>query len=206
MAAHDRLPGDETSTARPCPAPSGWSSIVPSAVPPRDPESGLFHVVIDTPRGSRNKYKLDQRLGCFVLSRILPRGMAFPYDFGSVPDTRGEDGDPVDVMVIADEPSFVGCVMTVRLIGVIEARQLQGRKWIRNDRLIAVPQTPVNLPMLGALTDLRAGQIADIERFFVVYNAAHGRRFEPLRRAGPRAAVRLLRAAMRRTDRPGRGT
>jgi inorganic pyrophosphatase len=95
-------------------------------------------VVVDTPKGSRNKYKLDERDGQWRLSKVLPQGMSFPYDFGFVPSTRGEDGDPVDVLILADEPSFPGCVVAARLIGVLEAEQTEGRKTVRNDRLVAV--------------------------------------------------------------------
>jgi inorganic pyrophosphatase len=70
---------------------------------PRDSKTRLVNVIIDTPRGSRNKFKFDEKLGCFKLSRILPLGHYFPYDFGSVPGTRAADGDALDVLVIMDE-------------------------------------------------------------------------------------------------------
>lgn len=90
---------------------------------PREPKTRLVNVIIDTPRGSRNKFKFDQKLGCFKLSRILPAGHVFPYDFGSIPGTRGEDCDALDVLVVMDEPAFPGCLITVGLIGVIVASQ-----------------------------------------------------------------------------------
>ena len=90
-------------------------------IPPRDSRTKLVHVIIDTPRGSRNKFKFDEKLGCFKLSRILPAGHVFPYDFGSIPGTRGEAGDALDVLIITDEPAFPGCLITTRLIGVIVA-------------------------------------------------------------------------------------
>src|SRR5689334_25214782 len=99
-------------------------------VPPRDPKTRLVNVIIDTPRGSRNKFKFDEKLGCFKLARILPAGFAFPYDFGSIPQTRAEDGDALDVMVLGEEPSFAGCLITVRLIGVISGRQTEKGKTI----------------------------------------------------------------------------
>ncbi len=86
-----------------------------------DSESGLLNVVIDTPKGSRNKYKLDEQSGQWRLSKMLPQGMAFPYDFGFIPSTRAEDGDPIDVLLLSDEPSFPGCIVPAKLIGVIEA-------------------------------------------------------------------------------------
>lgn len=176
-----------------------------ATIPPRDAESGLVHVVIDTPRGSRNKLKFDEKLGCLRLSRMLPAGHAFPYDFGSVPGTSAEDGDALDVMVLIDEPTFPGCLITVRLIGVLTARQTQDGSTIRNDRLLGVPQTPVNKPEISRLDQVSPGRLDEIEHFFVSYNLAQGRRFEPLERLGPEEAEEMLDAAIERHRRHGGG-
>lgn len=165
-------------------------------IPPRDLKTKLVHVIIDTPRGSRNKFKFDETLDCFKLSRILPNGHVFPYDFGSIPGTRGEDGDALDVLVIMDEPAFPGCLITVRLIGAIVARQTHKGQTISNDRLIGVPQTPVNAPAIRELSELGTVTLTHLEHFFVSYNAAQNRRFEPLRRLGAAQAERLLRRAI----------
>ena len=95
-------------------------------------------VIIETPKGSRNKYAFDQEESVFALKKVLPSGMAFPYDFGFVPSTLAEDGDPVDVLVLMDEPAFPGCLLKCRLIGVIQGEQGKGKKSERNDRLVAV--------------------------------------------------------------------
>src|ERR1700691_4375847 len=95
-------------------------------------------VIIETPKGSRNKYAFDQKEKVFALKKVLPSGMAFPYDFGFVPSTLAEDGDPVDVLVLMDEPAFPGCLLKCRLIGVIQGEQGKGKKSERNDRLVAV--------------------------------------------------------------------
>jgi inorganic pyrophosphatase len=163
--------------------------------------AGLFNVVIDTPRGSRNKYKLDEKLGCYKLSRILPAGAVFPYDFGAVPGTRAEDGDPVDVLVLMDAPSFPGCLLTVRLIGALRAVQVENGRRVRNDRFVAVPQTPVNRAALRTLGDLEAVRLREIEHFFTSYNAAQGRTFRVTSRVGARAAQRLMLASLRRFER-----
>src|SRR5581483_5557693 len=137
----------------------------------------LIDVVIDTPRGSRNKFKFDESSGAFRLSRVLPQGMHFPYDFGWIPRTRAADGDALDVLVLTDAPTFPGCLVSVRLIGVICAAQREKRKMIRNDRLIAVPETPVNPPIASALKDLGTRELGEIEHFFLAYNRAQGRQF-----------------------------
>ena len=155
-------------------------------------DDGLVRVLIDTAQGSCNKYKYDAELGLFKLSHVLPGGMHFPFDFGSIPGTAAADGDALDVVVLSQTPSFVGCLMTVRLIGVIEAEQTEKRRTIRNDRLLAVAQTPVNRPAVRQLRQLPKITLDELEQFFVNYNRAHGRQFKPLGRRGPRAAKRLL--------------
>ncbi|MGE0644451.1 MAG: inorganic diphosphatase [Nitrospira sp.] len=165
-------------------------------ISPWESKTGLVNVIIDTPRGSRNKFKFDERLGCFKLSRILPVGHVFPYDFGSIPGTRGEDGDALDVLMVMDEPTFPGCLITARLIGVIVACQTEKGRTISNDRLIAVPQTPANKPTIRELSELGTVWVEQIEHFFTSYNAAQNRRFAPSRRLGAVHAERILRRAM----------
>jgi inorganic pyrophosphatase len=166
-------------------------------IEPRSAGGRQIAVVVDTPRGSRNKYKYDEKLGLFRLSRILPSGMSFPYDFGSVPRTRAADGDALDVLILTEAPTFVGCLVSVRLLGVLRATQREKGKTIRNDRLIAVPETPVNHPAIRELRQLDHNRIGEIEQFFLSYNRAQGREFSPGQRLGPREAYRLVDAAMR---------
>ena len=161
----------------------------------RDPESGLVRVIIDTPRGSRNKYKFDEELGLFKLSRVLPAGMSFPFDFGSIPSTRAEDGDALDVLVLNEVPLVVGCLVLVHLIGVIRAEQTENRKTIDNDRLVATIETPVNKPVIRDLKELPKGQLQEIEHFFRSYNEAQGRRLVVTGHGGPRLAERMLSRA-----------
>ena len=96
----------------------------PSRLRPLDKEDKkLIRVVIETPKGSRNKYAFDPEEKVFELKKVLPAGMDFPYDFGFVPSTKADDGDPVDVLVLMDEPAFTGCVLICRIIGIIEGEQ-----------------------------------------------------------------------------------
>jgi inorganic pyrophosphatase len=164
-----------------------------------DADSGLVNVVIDTPRGSRCKYKYDEKAGVFRLGKLLPLGATFPYDFGFVPSTRGEDGDAVDVLVLLDEPVFVGCVVPVRLIGVLEAEQTeQSGETVRNDRLLGVVETPYNPPEVRSLDELHKQRVDEIEHFFTSYNEMEGRKFRPTGRRGPDRAERLLEEGRRR--------
>src|SRR5262252_1775375 len=165
-------------------------------LPPIDPDSERLNVVVDTPKGSRNKYKLDEKRGVWRLSKVLPQGMSFPYDFGYLPGTRGEDGDPVDVLLLMDEPAFAGCVVPAHLIGVLEAEQTEGGKTVRNDRLVAVVETPYNPAEYRSLEDVNEQRLDEIEHFFIAYNHAEGRKFKPLARRGADHAAKVLGEAM----------
>lgn len=169
----------------------------PMELPALDPDTGLVRVVIDTPKGSRNKYKFDAKLGVLKLSRVLPAGSSFPYDFGSIPSTCAEDGDALDVMVLAEAPLFPGCLVHVHLIGVIRAVQKERRKLIRNDRLLATLETPVNKPTITRLEQVDEQQLKQIEHFFRSYNLAQGREFRITGRGGARQAQKTFRDAAR---------
>jgi inorganic pyrophosphatase len=160
-------------------------------------DSGLLNVVIDTPRGSRNKFKYDEKLGLFRLGKVLPLGASFPFDFGFVPSTRGADGDALDVLVLMDEPAFTGCVVPSRLLGGIQAEQTEGGETVRNDRLVAVIETPYNPAEARSLDELNKRRLDEIEHFFVSYNQMEGRQFKPTARYGPERARKLVEESMR---------
>ncbi len=164
----------------------------------KEPKSDLLRVVVETPKGSRNKFKYDEKLGIFTLHKVLPLGAFFPYDFGFVPSTRGDDGDPLDVLVVMDEPAFPGCVVPARLLGVIEAKQTAKGKTTRNDRLIAVLETPVNPPEVRSLEEWSKTRLDELEHFFISYNEMEGRQFKPIGRQGPKRALELLDEGIRR--------
>lgn len=103
-------------------------------------EDGDVYVVVETPRGSRAKFAYDQKLETFILSKSLLTGLTNPHDWGFVPSTRADDGDPLDIMVIHDAATFPGIVLTCRIIGVLQIEQKSKGKAERNDRLFAVPR------------------------------------------------------------------
>jgi inorganic pyrophosphatase len=175
-----------------------------SKLPPFAPETGDLHVVIDTPKGSRNKFAWDEERELFELGGVLPAGAVFPYDFGFIPNTRGEDGDALDVLVLMDEPAFTGCLVAARLLGVIEAEQTEKGRTERNDRLLAVAATSRTNGHLQSLADLNSKIIDEIEHFFVSYNAAKGKKFKPLGRFGPDRALKLVRAGEKAKQRKKR--
>ena len=157
-------------------------------------------MLLSIPRKSRNKYKYDETLGLYRLSKVLPVGIAFPYDFGFIPSTRAEDGDPLDVLVLGEEALFPGCLVTVRLVGVIQAEQTEHGKTFRNDRLMGPIETSVNRPAIQTLEDLRPEHLDEIEYFFIAYNHLEGRHFKPIGRHGPAMAEQLLADGIRQFD------
>jgi len=163
----------------------------------RDRGSAAVNVIVETPAGSRSKFKYDERKGLFWLHKLLPIGAAFPFDFGFIPCTRVEDGDALDVLILGEEPTFTGCLITARVLGVIEAEQTERGETIRNDRLIAAPETPKIRPAVRSIGDVPDRVLSQIEHFFVAYNRAEGRTFTPVGRRGPRVATKLIEQAAR---------
>jgi inorganic pyrophosphatase len=157
-----------------------------------DRDSGYVNAIIDTPKGSRNKFKFDEKIGMFKLGGALPLGTVFPFDFGYIPSTKGEDGDALDILILMDEPAFVGCLVPARLIGVIEAEQREDGRTTRNDRLIAVAADSRNHSHVRFLGDLNSNLIHEIERFFISYNETKGKKFTVLGRSGPAVARALI--------------
>ena len=123
--------------------------------------------------------------------------MVFPYDFGFVPATVGEDGDPLDVLVLMDAPVVPGCVIRGRLLGVFEARQREKKKdWVKNDRLVAVACHAQTHQDAKTINDLRPHMPEEICEFFAGYNKLRGREFETLDISGPRKAMKIVERGM----------
>jgi inorganic pyrophosphatase len=154
----------------------------------------LLRVVIETPKGSRNKFAFDPKEHIFELEKVLPAGMAFPYDFGFVPSTKAGDGDPVDVLVLMDEPAFPGCALSCRIIGVIEGEQLGREKKNRNDRIVAVEKDAHSWEGINNISDLGKPFVQELEEFFVNYHKLIGKRYRILGVKGPQRARKLVKA------------
>ena len=168
-----------------------------SRMRPFGPKSEYVNVIIETPKGSHTKFKYDLEHGLFMFDKTLPIGQTFPFDFGFLPSTTGDDGDPLDVLVLSEEPTFVGCLIHAKLLGVIEAEQTENGKTERNDRLIAVPvEAKSGKPPANALKRLEPELAQKITEFFVAYNKLQGKQFRKLRDAGLEVAATLIRNGM----------
>ncbi len=153
----------------------------------------VCRAIIETPKGSRNKFDYDPDSGLFMLGGLLPEGMMFPFDFGFIPSTLGEDGDPLDIMVLMDAPAHVGCLIDVRIIGVITAEQTEKGKSETNDRLLGVSVHSYDHEDLETINDVSKTLLDQVEEFFVSYNKQRGKKFKVTGTGGPKKALRCLR-------------
>jgi inorganic pyrophosphatase len=167
----------------------------PSKLKPLDSDDkSLLRVVIETPKGSRNKFAFNAKQHIFELKKVLPAGMTFPYDFGFVPSTEADDGDPIDVLVLMDEPAFPGCVLTCRPIGVIEGEQGDKKDKKRNDRIIAVEQDAHSWADIQTIDDLGKQFCRELEEFFVNYHKLTGKEYRVVGLKGPAQARMLVKS------------
>ncbi len=161
-----------------------------------DKKNSTCRVVIETPKGRRNKFNYDPHLEAFTLGGLLGEGLSFPFDFGFVPSTLAADGDPIDVMVLMDEPAHVGCVLSVRLIGLIEAQQTEDGKATENDRLIGVAVHSYNHEDIQSISELNKSLLDQVEEFFISYNKSRGKKFKVTGVHGPSKAVKRVQQAI----------
>ncbi len=130
--------------------------------------------VIEIPRGSRNKYELDKESGLFKLDRVLYSAVHYPGDYGLIPRTLHEDGDPLDVLVRINEPTFVGCLIDVRPIGVLRLKD-RGEP---DDKILAVPVNSPHHEEHFDIADMPQHYLLEIEHFFHIYKDLEGKRCE----------------------------
>src|SRR6266513_1644674 len=141
-----------------------------SLSPQLDTKKCVCRAIIETPKGCRNKFDYDRDSGLFMLGGLLPEGMMFPFDFGFIPSTLGEDGDPLDILVLMDAPAHVGCLIEVRIIGIIMAEQVEDGKIETNDRLLGVSVHSFDHEDLKSIKDVSKTLLGQLEEFFVFYN------------------------------------
>lgn len=159
-----------------------------------DPETGDLVVIVETPKDSRSKYAYDKEIGAFALKFVLPQDMSFPIDFGFVPSTLADDGDPLDAIVLLDKSLAVGTKLTARVVGAIKAKEREkGGKWERNDRLITAATHAHTYEGARSIGDINPELLDTIESFFERYNSLHGKKFRVEERLDGPAAERLVR-------------
>jgi inorganic pyrophosphatase len=158
-------------------------------------EDGDVRVVIETPRGSRAKLAYDPELEAFTLSKSLLVGLTYPHDWGFVPSTKADDGDPLDIMVVHDAATFPGLVLTCRVIGILQIEQKSKGKAERNDRLFAVPRKSHSEQGLRDVRDLSKPMQEELERFFIATDELKDKKLEIIGWKGPKVALKSIRQA-----------
>ena len=142
-----------------------WRIVVDLSKIPAQPKPGLLNVLIEIPAGSKNKYEFDKDLQAFALDRVLYASVMYPYDYGFVPNTLADDGDPLDGMVMIDQPTFPGCVITARPIGMLE--MIDGGD--RDEKILCVPDKDPRYSAVRSLDDVASHRLDEIAEFFRTY-------------------------------------
>ena len=132
---------------------------------PAQPKPGLINVLIEIAGGSKNKYEFDKDINAFALDRVLFSSVQYPYDYGFVPNTLADDGDPLDGMVLMDEPTFPGCVIAARPIGMLE--MIDGGD--RDEKILCVPDKDPRYVNVKTLDDVASHRLDEIAEFFKTY-------------------------------------
>jgi inorganic pyrophosphatase len=126
-----------------------------------------FDVIVEIPKGNRNKYEMDHETGRIRLDRMLFTATRYPYDYGFIEHTLADDGDPLDALVILEEPTFPGCLIRCRAVGMFRMRDEKGG----DDKVLCVPATDPRVARLRDITDVSEFELLEIQHFFEVYKA-----------------------------------
>ena len=156
-------------------------------------EDGDVRVVVETPRGSRAKFAYDPKLETFILSKSLLTGLTYPHDWGFVPSTKADDGDPLDIMVIHDAATFPGIVLTCRVLGVLQIEQKSKGRAERNDRLFAVPRRSHSEQGLRDVRDLSKAIQQELEKFFIATDELEDKTLEIIGWKGRKIATKAIK-------------
>lgn len=157
-----------------------------------------INAIVETPKGSRNKYAYDEETDMMKLKKALPAGMVFPFDFGFIPSTIAEDGDPMDILVLTDAPTFPGCLVAAKVLGIIKVEQEEDGEKVRNDRVIAVQIDSRMYASANHIEDLPEGLVKEIVNFFASYNNLSEDVFKPLGNDGPDVAIKLIHRSIKK--------
>ena len=153
---------------------------------PQTPE--VIRMIVEIPKNSSNKYEFDGKLGVFRLDRPLYSPLHYPGDYGFVPGTLAEDGDPLDVLVLMSEPSFTGCLIEVRPLGFLE--MVDGEE--RDQKILAVPKSSPRYQEIHGIDQVWPHMRREIEHFFTIYKELEGKQTHLEGWRGPIEARKLI--------------
>jgi inorganic pyrophosphatase len=153
----------------------------------------IIEVIVETPKGSRFKYKYDPKKKWFVVHKALPVGLIFPFDFGFIPDTKGDDGDPLDVLILSEFSFLHGSMIECKILGSMKAEQTDSKETIRNDRIFVYPDLKGFYPVYNSMEDIQEEKLKEIESFFIYYNALQNKTFKPLGILNAKETMKLIK-------------
>ena len=172
-------------------------------LPTFDGRSKLVNIVIEASKGMRTKLKYDEARHMFRAEKVLPLGLVFPFDFGFLPSTMGGDEDPLDVLVLSEEPLPWGTVVLGEVVGVLKAEQRENGQTERNDRLIAIPVDAKSREPMQPAIALDARMKAAISDFFLKYNELQHKKFKVLAFEGARSGLAVVEEGIRLNGKNG---
>jgi inorganic pyrophosphatase len=152
----------------------------------------VVYAIVEIPKGSRNKYEYDKEAGVIRLDRVLYSSIVYPGDYGFLPETYYEDGDPLDILIMLNQPTFPGCVIEARPVGLFSMLD----KGQPDDKVLAVPHRDPTYDDIQGLDDVPTHYLREVEHFFKVYKDLEGVRVEPLGWNGAEAALDAIRAGL----------
>jgi inorganic pyrophosphatase len=163
-------------------------------IPPGTDLPSVVNMIVEIPRGRRTKFEVCKKTGLIKMDRYLYSSAVYPGDYGFIPQTLADDGDPLDVLVMVNEPTFSGCLIETRMVGMFRLRD-RGQ----NDfKVLGVPNGDPLFQEVTKLADLPAHFLREVEHFFTTYKQLEGVTTEPLGWAPPEEAVAEVRASVER--------
>jgi inorganic pyrophosphatase len=166
-------------------------------LPTFESKSKILNIVIETPKGSRIKLKYGEEHKLFRAEKPLPVGLIFPFDFGFLPSTLGDDGDPLDVLVLSEIGLPFGCVVLGRILAVLKCEQSENGRKERNDRIIALPLNAKTRGPMQPLVELDSNLKNAIGQFFTKYNELEGKKFRLLGIEGSSSALSVIQLGIK---------
>ncbi len=154
----------------------------------------IVRMIVEIPKNSANKYEYDAELNAFRLDRALYSPMYYPGDYGFIPGTKALDGDPLDLLVLVDEPSFPGCVLEVRPVGILEMVDQDEP----DQKILAVPDRNPRYDQIKAMNDVPPHVRREIEYFFTIYKELEGKKTKIKGWRGTKEAHRIILESRRR--------
>ena len=151
----------------------------------------IVRMIVEIPKNSSNKYEYDGTLGVFRLDRALYSPLHYPGDYGFIPGTLAEDGDPLDVLVLVDEPSFTGCMVAVRPVGMLDMVDSNEA----DQKILAVPYRNPRYDQIHTIDQVFPHKLRELEHFFAIYKELEGKRTQMKGWRGPREARDVIRAS-----------